>query len=428
MKPLPPVKDIQQSNFLDKFHADHLEIPIEALKLFWDTRITLTEVLLVSFVNMLVNVNRNEGCYASNKRLALHAMARNPKKVSSMISKLKRLGLIREVGYKVTKFGRIRVLDTKWRPIGGVILKDNRGVILKDNPYSSSLRSEELHSITDPAPQGSGELMTPSKGDNEMSTKHGFNVRLGMNTDNKIAKMDLMCAHQLRRAVISNSGAQTYSHQPNKWANEFKILRSRRHIGDICSVLDWLEENAKSLRDERVFFPKNAKVFRQHFDSLLERMNKDPKRIQVTFEAEQHALALKLLQWPKGAAEQLPQAVQITLENFQQLWRRLKDYTTDNPELIIQGKKVTYAEPHVKLAHQIIQVIIPGSRTLDWFHSLYARVKDWKDWSGNIISGAWHGELLSKQFKKFIMPFVIRHVPAKDADRTWSTLAKEVES
>lgn len=85
-------------------------IPIEIVDLFQSGKIKSLEMALLATVDSLVS--ENKGCFASNARLG--AMLRvSGDRVSKMITKLKRIGLVIQVAYN----GRIRHLETCWSRI-----------------------------------------------------------------------------------------------------------------------------------------------------------------------------------------------------------------------------------------------------------------------------------------------------------------------
>lgn len=80
--------------------------------------INTTEMYLACIIDTYVSA-KGEGCWASNEHLAKRIGLKSPTHVAEMIAKLKALGLVKQVGWKVTPTGRFRILETKWSRLDG---------------------------------------------------------------------------------------------------------------------------------------------------------------------------------------------------------------------------------------------------------------------------------------------------------------------
>ena len=85
-------------------------IPAEVLERYASGEINAADMLLLMIIDSLVAPDR--GCYASNKYLA-ERTGRHEINTSKAIARLKKIGLLREVGFN----GRRRVLETAWSRI-----------------------------------------------------------------------------------------------------------------------------------------------------------------------------------------------------------------------------------------------------------------------------------------------------------------------
>jgi len=87
-------------------------IPAKIVQLIEDGKINAKETLLLAMIDGLVTPNK--GCFASNEYLAEH-LHLSCDLVSHMITKLKKMKLITQIGFN----GRIRYLETVLTPIDG---------------------------------------------------------------------------------------------------------------------------------------------------------------------------------------------------------------------------------------------------------------------------------------------------------------------
>jgi len=85
-------------------------IPAEVVELFQSGKISARETLLLATIDSLVS--KDKGCFASNEYLA-KKLRIEPDTISRAVTKLKRLGLVRQVGFD----GRRRILETCWSRI-----------------------------------------------------------------------------------------------------------------------------------------------------------------------------------------------------------------------------------------------------------------------------------------------------------------------
>lgn len=88
-------------------------IPAGIIRLFEDGDITMKEMVLLATIDSLVDREAGVGCYAGNVWLANKLKIKRPESVREMISKLKGLGLIRQISFN----GRTRYLETTWNRI-----------------------------------------------------------------------------------------------------------------------------------------------------------------------------------------------------------------------------------------------------------------------------------------------------------------------
>lgn len=89
---------------VDKFAG--VWIPVNIFRRFWDGKISTREMVLLATIDSLIGMR---GCFASNAYLAKRCRVKEPE-ISRMISRLKKMGLIRQIGFD----GRTRTLETKW--------------------------------------------------------------------------------------------------------------------------------------------------------------------------------------------------------------------------------------------------------------------------------------------------------------------------
>lgn len=100
---------------MDEEHAPQFRgvwIPVEVLSLFHAGELSATDMLLLVTIDSLVAPGK--GCYASNEYLG-ERTRRSVTKTSNAISRMKKTGLLRQVGFNGTR----RFLETAWSRVGG---------------------------------------------------------------------------------------------------------------------------------------------------------------------------------------------------------------------------------------------------------------------------------------------------------------------
>lgn len=140
----------------------------------------------------------------------------------------------------------------------------------------------------------------------------------------------------------------------------------------IQKALNWYADHA---RDRYTPVIRCAKSFRQKFPQLEQAIIRSQGNTAVISD-EAKTLARKLAQkgWPKGSSEQLPQAIQTTMDGYSEFSRRFKlvyhKYKDDLPRWFIHyaaSKRTTPTEFAEK-----------------WFADIHRQVRSWKDWSGKL--------------------------------------------
>lgn len=100
-------------------------IPAEVVCLFQEGEITAKEMALLATIDGFVahgKYGKGVACFASNKALGRYTNCEE-RNIQVMLSKLKSMGLVRELGFD----GRKRYLDTKWSPADYIYTKSCMG-------------------------------------------------------------------------------------------------------------------------------------------------------------------------------------------------------------------------------------------------------------------------------------------------------------
>lgn len=166
----------------------------------------------------------------------------------------------------------------------------------------------------------------------------------------------------------------------DKWKVPFAQLR--RHLAGrdelIDAVLDWFCSfpTKQALKDTKL--PTgvcNALYFRKNWEWIHDRYEKHRSGIPAKVEVGADALAivkrLKMNRWPKGSAEQLPAAVQVSINALAAFHRKVAEVRKESFELDrITSDYFTYTK-----INSFIE---------KWFNNVHKRIANWDAWSGNL--------------------------------------------
>jgi len=352
-------------------------IPATVWFMFLNKEIGATELHLLATIDSLVTPEK--GCYASNKYLG-EILGVRPDYIARLISKLKHKDLIKQVKFD----GRRRYLETVWSRVELDRLSSSE---LEDNPPPPS----PLGKVKNKAHPAGGFGFEPEE---EETTHH--------------APFDKAAALQLQTTLPPNKQKQRL---PKTWPNHFRLLRTADNIPKemIEAALDWYCENYRDQWTPKCY---TAKIFRDKFDRVvaaMKRGQRDNPQITVTPEAEKVVERLLMAHWPKGAGQQLPAFVQVSLDGYG--WFR--DQVIQQAELIDPN---TASEPqermrltrHRNLLRHLVDVLPAPSHFVEtWFSNIWKRVNNWEAWSGNLAPLSF--DVDSSEFEKYIAGLIVNY-------------------
>jgi hypothetical protein len=218
----------------------------------------------------------------------------------------------------------------------------------------------------------------------------------------KPTKLHKQWSIELRKVCKSLGFIQKW--KSTRWDEDFRLLHKIDEFSavDIQSVLDWYEIEAKRISEPQIL---NARHFRNAF-RWLQRIKKkgDNAHVEISPKAELVFRDLKYKGWPKGSIDNLPAAIQLTLDNFTKFREKVTLLVKSNPDKIKIGRnRFKIASTEIRFAHYLIKgQALPGSDTLSkmWFDRIHEQIHGWQQWSGNILAMAWNGDLWHKEFRK----------------------------
>lgn len=360
----------------DHFKFRGVGIPAEIFNLLVENEITPTEVILLALVDSAVD-SKGLGCWMTNATLARY-LGVTRLHVRRLVSKLKKRGLLIHFGWKKVGNLKFRILETSWSRV--------RVCIDAYPPYAD--KHTRYKDITDKRSASS-----PNLAHRRNEVNMPFIPSMKKSGPSNLAK-ELANIH---RTYCSKKNWFVSKSRRN-WSDQFQVLINQVGYPTLLSVLEWYHENHPSKIKLTL---KNGKEFKDRYNTVLRLMENDSSRIIISPAASELAEKLSYLKWPKGSESQLPQAIQITLDNFDLFSSKLESYAKNHPNNN-KARLVT------RFAHYLVG--IPGRAspgmpstlwiTEQWFRRVQESVLNWSKWSGNLMSMGWDGNMYHKEFTK----------------------------
>jgi hypothetical protein len=332
--------------------------------------INTTEVVLLSIIDTMVNPE-GDGCYATASSLARYVKC-TVRHTKRMIRKLKRMKLLQDVGDKKVH-GRIhRIIETAWsRSLPYDIYAPRRVPSMSPRLKNVDFKSKSLRA--EPA-EGLGTMFFNGASNNgKLSNKTGrIHVQLAIQLDKALRSIG-----RIKRRRTKTEADQI------RLALEDDTARTAQ---EMQAVMDWLEENPVFVRS--LYTLTDARRFRKIYGIILDKFRKQARTtVQVTDATKELTAQLAMKGWPKGSKAQLPQAVQLTYDSFSAFLKKLRAYAKADPKDRLAD---TLSSPGFLSATGL---------TKWWFESVHSSVANWQQWSGNLLSMAWDGDLDNSRFQ-----------------------------
>jgi hypothetical protein len=363
-------------------------IALDIQDLFTENKITTTEALLLWTIDNMVRSNFT-GCWASNKFLGKSVKVKQKRHVQKMLRHLQDLGLIRVV----SRTSNSRVFATKWNDIEdddlvtktssseqlyrGDVFNHTGGMLYKTSP-SLLLRNKDIKSNT----VGSTEPTKRKKknGEKPMPEWSNFNS-VSSQMKESPSTFDLECAKRLAH-VVQASRKVMRKFQTSKWATSFRDLRLIDKVEEkrITKVLDWYCEH---MGEDYVPQAFSGEGFRSKWLQLEAGMLRDlGPEVEVSLSALEIVKKLNLYKWPKGSEKQLPQFVQISMDNYNDFGFAVDDY---KGRLIVTRSEMKMDE----LLHFLLkrEGLLPTKWFIEhWWKQVREQVFNWEEFSGDLKS------------------------------------------
>lgn len=337
-------------------------IPADVMAKAAAGEINAGDMLLLAIIDSLVAPDK--GCYASNTYLA-NRTGRSERRVRVSISKLKDMGLLKQVGFD----GKRRYLETAWSRVEvgrstGQDRPETAGQSGRKRP--GSYNSINNKAISEPAAsEGAGGfgLVEPSG-----IPPTDFDVGIATELLDA-ARRHLGPAHKyVRRAKLSS------------WADHVRLLRTTDKVDErrISRVMDWYR---KAIGGEFVPQVFSGEAFRQKFDRLEAAAKRDIlNTATVGPEATKVATRLQALGWPKGSAEAIPAACQACWDAYAAWLAEVATYTAH----LQQSPQAADKRLHRLAVHIGRKLPAPAHFVEQWMRAVNARVQAWDGWSGEL--------------------------------------------
>ena len=214
-------------------------------------------------------------------------------------------------------------------------------------------------------------------------------------------------ATTLRDAVAAHLGPShpfLLKARVNQWAGHIEKLTTQDKIPatQVADVLAWYVDHIGQQYVPQAFAGES---FRKKFPLIAFQADKDPAGVEVSPAANLVVESLRMGNWPKGSAAQLPAAVQTSMDRYA-VWR--KRVGTFTKHELAEDKKL---KPSKTGPDVLVKRRGPwggaGRRILDsygapaafiqaWFEVVERRVANWPDWNGDLTPFVFDPK--SKQF------------------------------
>ncbi len=347
-------------------------IPAEIIAKFRDGDLTSFEMVLLAIIDSLAT--SKHGCFASNKYLA-KIVGRSQKHVRLSIARLKRLGILKQVGFD----GRKRYLETTWVP--GRAPVDGRS----ERPQTGRpLQYSKVYTLSGPSPDD------------------GRSFGLIPNTSGTASKFDMDCAIILLEACQRYLGA---SHKylkrvkPSVWADHFRLLREVDEVGEpeVVKVLEWYNANMGGEFTPQAY---SGESFRRKFIAISHQAKRDiVATVEVGEDAARIAARLQGLGWPKGSGEAVGAAVQVGLTAYLAWVHRRTAFTEKlRKDDIVDDLGRERMRLHGLGTHIARAMPSPSHFIREWMENVHKHVSGWDAWSGDLGSMAF--KPTRKRFRK----------------------------
>lgn len=231
--------------------------------------------------------------------------------------------------------------------------------------------------------------------------------------DKKTSLFDNKCASLLYEAVRSKLRLLRPCSLKH-WAKAFAKLR--KEVDDKSRVMKVLRWYCLHLGDKYIPVALSGEGFRSKFLQIeLAMKRQDGDDVQVTPEASKITKELITRRtWPKESSKQLPQAVQVSLDNY-----------TAFREALTRLRTSAKSSKLVPLANYLTHKLSPPvSFVTQWFLQVHDRIANWDQWNGKLASFAFR-----RDHPTFITEFA-GHAGryATDGAARWREILKETSN
>lgn len=353
--------------------------PREIVDLYHEDTITQTEMVLLGIIHSLCS--KGEGCTAGNQYLARLTKVGTPQ-IRRHLQRLEQVGLIfRE------KVDGVRVILT-------YLEKVERGFlgVRKDTPDKKQDR-ECVKTLLRASKDAPGSLVNKgmdkkviTNGDDVTGTETGGRQEELPFGEKPPLKFSERVAIQLTNTLLRNHAITSKPNLAKKWSAQIRLLTKQDGFTkeEVDQVIQWFRKH-----DGEKYVPgvHNEKMLRDKFPQLkrcMERSQQDtsaaapPEKLKLTALEEEILERVLNWQWPKGANARMPQAVRISLRNF---------------ETAMAARRRGFQDPSLERFYDLVDNAFwnanPKTFLADHFHREFDRVKDWEGWSGDLKSVVW---------------------------------------
>ena len=267
-------------------------IPAEIFHLLEDGTINPTEFALLAVIDSLVDA-RGVGCWASNSYLAKRVNV-HIDRLRDILQKLKKMGLVIEVGYFLMEGLKRRTLETPWSRVDISKVGVGAGAHLNGCTTGAGAQGAGAHQNDTPTEYLNREdkkvearAASPTRATTPEATLLPVGDAASARKKPEIPEHCQLWAKRLRQALMKKKEKTDIGASSQLvWADCFRLLWEGldRDTHRVESVLAWYEQNIDMMDRPSI---RDAKQFRQHFGWIEDnKRNQERPRQQTAQERE----------------------------------------------------------------------------------------------------------------------------------------------
>lgn len=380
-----------------KLYFTGIWIPREVIILAANRKISWTEALFLGVVKAMSKPG-GPGCWARNASLA-RFFNMTPRGIQKIVSHLREVELLEYFYDGDRRYIKVRFPESAEVPPTNSCSPHERrdmGRLLLRNRLDNKQR---------PRVRGSQVLDSDKEGKTVATFKP-------LPSKEKSTALHFDLATILHDTIV-HARKITRPWSKTQWAASFRLLEKDLN-GDairLRRILEWWSKNPKMRGLPTII---NAAQFRKHFAWIEEVAEREiGKHVDVGDEAKTIEKRVRMKGWPGKASEQLPAAIQLSLNNLRNILNDLKEVLDNMSE---RERSFLLFVKHFRS-----KVGDPRHYVETWMNQIHVQFCSWKEWNQDLMA-----QVLTLEHQRFTKWG--RNLAAGFAAdvRLWDRLVKEI--